>query len=245
MLILSVGMPRAGSGWHYNLIHDLVVAAGGQDAREVRQRYYLLRKILTEVNCNIGSLSRKRLAPVLAPASAPESSFAIKAHAAPTKFALKQIREGRIHATYVYRDPRAALLSAYEYGRRAFERGRPNAFSHLESVEDAIKFMLGYAEIWEQWVRVREALTVRYEDLLEYYDAEVERLLSFLKIDARFVRIEPVVEKYRPGESSAEDAGLHFHKGQPERFREVLSAAELAAANQAFEPYLDKMGYAL
>ena len=25
-LIVSVGMPRAGSGWHYNLIHDLVVA---------------------------------------------------------------------------------------------------------------------------------------------------------------------------------------------------------------------------
>ena len=24
MIILSVGMPRAGSGWHYNLIHDLM-----------------------------------------------------------------------------------------------------------------------------------------------------------------------------------------------------------------------------
>ena len=36
MLILSVGMPRAGSGWYYNLTHDLIVSSGGQDARQVR-----------------------------------------------------------------------------------------------------------------------------------------------------------------------------------------------------------------
>jgi hypothetical protein len=45
-------MPRAGSGWHYNLIHDLVVAGGGQDARQIRQRFHLER-FLTEVNCNM------------------------------------------------------------------------------------------------------------------------------------------------------------------------------------------------
>ena len=36
MIVLSVGMPRAGSGWHYNLIHDLMKTAGATDAREIR-----------------------------------------------------------------------------------------------------------------------------------------------------------------------------------------------------------------
>ena len=66
MIELAVGMPRAGTGWHYNLIHDLVVAAGGRDAREIRRRY-LLSPILTEVNCNIGALTKKRLIPVMVP----------------------------------------------------------------------------------------------------------------------------------------------------------------------------------
>ena len=55
MIILSVGMPRAGSGWYYNLTNDLILATGGQDARQIRKKYHLGR-ILTEVNCNIGTL---------------------------------------------------------------------------------------------------------------------------------------------------------------------------------------------
>ena len=66
MIVLSVGMPRAGSGWHYNLIHDLMKTAGAVDAREIRARFGL-QKILTEVNCNIGVLSARRLARVAVP----------------------------------------------------------------------------------------------------------------------------------------------------------------------------------
>jgi hypothetical protein len=39
MIVLSVGMPRAGSGWHYNLIHDLMKTTGCADAREIREKY--------------------------------------------------------------------------------------------------------------------------------------------------------------------------------------------------------------
>lgn len=41
MITLAAGMPRAGSGWHYNLVHDLVVANGGREARLMRTRYHL------------------------------------------------------------------------------------------------------------------------------------------------------------------------------------------------------------
>ncbi len=240
MIVLSVGMPRAGSGWHYNLVHDVVVAAGGRDARQVRRRY-LLAPVLTEVNCNIGALTIRRLLPVLVP-SVLGNTFAIKAHAAPKPFAEKLIMKGMLRPVYIYRDPRAALLSAYEYGQRGLADGRENAFSHLTTIETAIDFMLDYVRIWQQWLAVEGALCVRYEDLLEDYPAETTRLLQHLDIPATPAVIA-ALDKYRPGQTSKQDRGLHFHKGQPERFRQALSAEQLAACAQAFGPYLVDMGY--
>ena len=81
MIVLSVGMPRAGSGWHYNLVHDLMKTTGCADARAIREKYHL-QNILTEVNCNIGVLSARRLAMVTIPALM-GNTFVIKAHSAP------------------------------------------------------------------------------------------------------------------------------------------------------------------
>jgi len=82
MIVLSVGMPRAGSGWHYNIIHDLMEVAGYDDAREIREKYHL-QKILTEVNVNIGVLSLRRLGMVMIPALMGRD-FVLKAHDGPT-----------------------------------------------------------------------------------------------------------------------------------------------------------------
>jgi hypothetical protein len=112
MIILSVGMPRAGSGWHYNLVHDLMKAAGSADAREIRERYGL-QHILTEVNCNIGVLSARRLARVTPPALM-GNTFVIKAHAGPTPASRLLQSLGLLRVMYIYRDPRDAMLSAYD-----------------------------------------------------------------------------------------------------------------------------------
>jgi hypothetical protein len=56
MIVISVGMPRAGSGWHYNLIHDLMQTTGCAETATIRERFQLQR-VLTEVNFNIGVLS--------------------------------------------------------------------------------------------------------------------------------------------------------------------------------------------
>ncbi len=238
MLILSAGMPRAGSGWHYNLLHDLNVAAGGQDAREIRRRYHL-GGILTEVNCNLGTLSPVRLFPVLIPAML-GNTFVVKLHGGPRPLAVLFMRLGLIRSTYIYRDPRAALLSAYEYGQRG-----GSGFRQINTIEDAINFMLPYLDIWKAWLAVPQTLPVRYEDLLANYDAEIARLCAHLSYSQNDAAISAVVENYRPGKSSSGDKGLHFHKGQPQRFRTALSSDELEAANQAFSPFLGMMGYSL
>lgn len=240
MIVLSVGMPRAGSGWHYNLIHDLMKTAGYVDASEIREKFGLQR-ILTEVNSNIGVLSPRRLALVTVPALL-GNTFVIKAHAGPTRWSRLLSKLGLLRITYIYRDPRDAMLSAYEYGQRALAKGRPNAFSHLIDFEKSLAFMEEYVRIWERWQAEEDVLIARYEDLSRDYDAEADRLVKFLRLDGNRLEVRGVIERYRPAKAEGQQ-GLHFHKGKIGRFREAYSAKEQSILAERFGPYLKKMGY--
>ena len=240
MIVLSVGMPRAGSGWHYNLVHDLMKTTGCADAREIREKYGL-QGILTEVNCNIGVLSARRLAMVTVPALMGKT-FVIKAHSGPTISARLLQRLGLLRITFIYRDPRDAMLSAYEYGQRALQKGRPNAFSHLTDFQKSLDFILDYVRIWEKWMKERHVLIARYEDLLTNYDDEVRRLIRFLKLDANSSQVQVVIDAYRPGAAEGQQ-GLHFYKGRIGRFRAAYSEEEQAILKEKLAPHLVKMGY--
>lgn len=240
MIVLSVGMPRAGSGWHYNLVHDLMKTTGCADAQEIRERYRL-QHILTEVNCNIGVLSARRLALVALPALA-GNTFVIKAHSGPTFASRLLQRLGMLRITYIYRDPRDAMLSAYEYGQRALQKGRPNAFSHLTDFQKSVDFIMEYVRIWEQWMNEKGVLVARYEDLLMEYDTEVTRLVHFLRLNAGKPEVRQVIERYRPGAAEGQQ-GLHFYKGKIGRFRESYTAEEQTILRGKLDPYLERMGY--
>jgi hypothetical protein len=240
MIVLSVGMPRAGSGWHYNLIHDLMKTTGSADTGDIREKYRL-RSILTEVNSNIGVLSLRRLALVTVPALA-GNTFVIKAHAGPTTWSRLLSALGLLRITYIYRDPRDAMLSAYEYGQRALAKGRPNAFSHLSDFEKALAFMEEYVRIWEKWQAEKNVLIARYEDLLQDYPREAARLVEFLKLDGSKPEVQAVIEKYRPGKAEAQQ-GLHFHKGKIGRFRQAYSAEQHLVLAERFETFLKNMKY--
>lgn len=240
MIVLSVGMPRAGSGWHYNLVHDLMKTTGCVDAREIREKYGL-QNILTEVNCNIGVLSARRLGMVAIPALM-GNTFVIKAHAGPSAASRLLRSLGLLRITYIYRDPRDAMLSAYDYGQRALQKGRPNAFSHLTDFQKSLSFIMEYVRIWEKWTREKNVLIARYEDLLTDYSNESARLVSFLQLNGSSPDVQQVIESYRPGAAEGQQ-GLHFYKGKIGRFREAYSVEEQAILREKLSPYLVKMGY--
>lgn len=242
MIVLSVGMPRAGSGWHYNLIHDLMMTTGCADARDIREKYRL-QGILTEVNCNIGVLSFRRLALVTIPTLAGKT-FVIKAHSGPTFWSRLLSTMGLLRITYIYRDPRDAMLSAYEYGQRALTKGRPNAFSHLSDFGKSMNFMEDYVRIWEKWQAEKGVLIARYEDLLMEYETESARLVEFLQLDGSRLEVQEVIERYRPGKAEAQQ-GLHFFKGKIGRFRKSYSEEQQLVLAERFGSHLEKMGYGI
>jgi hypothetical protein len=241
MIILSVGMPRAGSGWYYNLTNDLMLADGAQDARQIRRRYHL-ESILTEVNCNIGALTPRRLLMVMLPALL-GSTFVIKAHAGPTPLARGLMRTGLLKVAYIYRDPRDAMLSAYEYGQRARRDGRQNAFSPLIDFDSSLDFILEYVHIWEAWMACEGVLHTRYEALLSDYDAEAGRLVEFLPLQAKRQSLAPIIARYRPESASRDAAGLHFSKGRVGRYRQKWDPQQQTRLQSVLGSYLARMGY--
>lgn len=240
MIVLSAGMPRSGSAWHYSIIHDLMATVGSAEAREIRVKYGL-QDILTEANCNIGVLSVRRLGRVMMPALLGQT-FVIKAHTGPTRASRLFQRLGLLRITYIYRDPRDAMLSAFETGQEALLNGRINAFSHLTDFHKSLDFMMGYVRIWERWSRQQQVLFVRYEDLLTKYDHEITRLVGFLSLNGTSPEVQKVTERYRPGVAEAREQ-LHFHKGQVGRFREFYTVEEQSILRTRLAPYLPGMGY--
>lgn len=240
MIILSVGMPRAGSGWHYNLINDLMRTSGAVDARDIRERYRL-QAILTEVNNNIGVLSARRLGLVTLPVLV-GNTFVIKAHAGPTLSSRTLQSLGLLRVTYIYRDPRDAMLSAFEYGQRGLQRGRPNAFSHLTDFRKSLDFIMDYVRIWDRWMKEKNMFITRYEDLQTNYADEVARMVKFLKLNGDKPEVQKVIEDYHQPVVEGQK-GLHFNKGKIGRFREAYTAEEQAILKEKMSSYLPRMGY--
>jgi hypothetical protein len=242
MIVLSVGMPRAGSGWHYNLLHDLMKTTGCADARDIREKFRL-QNILTEVNCNISILSARRLGMVSIPALM-GNTFVIKAHSAPTTSSRLLSALGLLRITYIYRDPRDAMLSAFDFGQRAIAKGRPNAFSHLSDFDKSLDFIMEYVRIWEKWMKEKNVLIARYEDLLTNYNAESAKLVDYLSLDGNKPEVRAVIEQYRPGANDGQQ-GLHFHKGKIGRFRESYTEPQQVVLKEKLGASLARMGYEL
>ena len=138
-IILSAGMPHARSAWIYILTLTLWLATGRVNIREYRESFHL-QSVLTEVNHNIDNFTLRKTTYLIIPYLTGKS-FTIKIHFAPYPLGTALIHLGVIRPTFIYRDPRDALLSAYEYGKRRKEAGHPNAFSHLDSIDKAIDFL--------------------------------------------------------------------------------------------------------
>lgn len=242
MIILAIGMPRAGSGWHYNYIKELMATTGCDDARDIRSKFGL-QKILTEVNCNIGVLSLRRLLMVSIPALLGHT-FVIKAHSGPTPWLRFFVSIGIIRPLYIYRDPRDAMLSAHDYGQRVLEKqGRANSFSHLTDFKQAMDFFDPYIKDWEAWNKVPGVLITRYEDLLADFEGEGKKIITFLGLDPADERIKIITNKNQPTGSVQGKQGTHFFKGQIGRFRESYSEKELKLFYRKYGSILQKMGY--
>jgi Sulfotransferase domain len=245
MLILSVGMPKSGSAWYYNLTNDLLVAGGCHDARMIRDRYNL-HPILKYGTCNIQDPTDEKLQLLTSPPIG-DHTFVVKTHAPPTEFLVGLIDQGSLKATYVYRDPRDTAVSGYEEGRKLREKGKVHrGVTRLETMTDAIQWSESWLKrSWDRWKNVKGVLRVKYEDLLANPQNELERLASFLCVEVESDVLKEIDHRWRPERlvPSKGKIPLHFNKGVAGRFRKAMNPEEQSYCQERIGPYLSEMGY--
>lgn len=243
MLVISAGLPRSGSAWLYNLTHDLAVAAGGLDARATRERHSL-GALLQGENCLVTDLRARPLLRLLRVASG-APGLVVKTHQAPSSFVRRALDWGLLRATYIHRDPRDVVRSAYAAAERGRARGQANGFEQLADVESTILATHDWLRAGVPWRRHPRVLKVSYEALAADAVSVLERVAAHLELSVSRPGIEAIVARYdrRAPKLNAEDAArAHLNLKRPPG--PSLTAAQLEACSVLFATHLDEFAHA-
>jgi hypothetical protein len=241
MLVINAGMQKSGTGYFYNVLNDLHVAAGNTDARHVK-REHDLHHLMQHANNLLPDLSHKTLR-TLWRVSVAACPFVVKTHAGPTRAARRFSSLGRVKIVYNYRDPRDVLLSAMDHGRKNLSEGNDGPFIKLAPFDEAVKAVKRWLQVWRKYREMPDVLMVRYEDLLRSPAeclAEVERFLC-LPIDPA-TRTE-ILWRYSRDNPHLNKGTTHFNKGEAFRYRREMTEEQQKQAQRAFGDCLREMGY--
>lgn len=240
-LVLSASMESAGSGWLFNLTNELLKSVGNPDVRRIKEQYGL-DDLLRWDNCNVGDLDEatwNRLQPALADGH----TFVVKSHRKPTPLARRLCAEGLVKATYIYRDPRDVVVSAYKRGKVRRANGRKDSFARLRTIDLAIIWMR-YRQIpvYKAWLAQPSTQFVRYEDLSNDGVGVLGLLSQHLGVAPSDADLQRLVLDYS-GENARQKPGTHYIHGG--RRREELTPGQLRRCNWLCGSTIELMGYEL
>ncbi len=253
MIVLSAGMERAGTRWYYNLTNDLLIAAGHQDAREVRERYGL-HSILRTPDPYLPRMHSWQLRQ-LDRISQLGCTFAVKTHRQPSLTLRRLMARGRFKVTYIYRDLRDVIVSRLERARQMRDRGKSRrrsgvgsllSFGRFYTVKGAARWVRWrLIPVWEAYGRCDGVLITRYEDLLADSVGQLKRLADHLELDVSAEQIEKVVATYQQDEAiQGPFEKLPFlNRGIVGRYKHALNPEEQELCRDRFGKYLQEMGY--
>jgi len=240
MIILSASMPKSGSAWYFNLTNDLLIQAGFDDTRHIREKYSL-HSILKYDECNIQKPTLEKLS-WLTSTPIDKHTFVVKTHFSPDRVVLNFISKGLIKPTYIYRDPRDIAVSLFDAGKMLRERGIHERAAEIMTIKEAIlKSKKLIRNSWNKWRKIKGVLLVRYEDLLTHTSSELERLCTYLNINVDTDKIDKIIQKW--DKNKLKQGKLHFYKGTIGRYREFMGSDELDFCYKKVGKYLKKMGY--
>lgn len=241
MLIISAGMQKSGSGYLYNLINDLSIAAGNADARAIKHRRGL-ESIMQQHNNNIGPLHPAKLLRLWW-VSVKEGDFAVKTHAHPTRGVKILNNAGLLKIIYCYRDPRDVLLSAMDHGKKSLAEGTQDNFIRMTEFDTALRHVRGWVDIWKQFAAMPGVLMIKYEELIHNPLATMQAITQFLGFSLAEPVLHDIQWKYAKENPEGDRTGLHLNKAVTARHRQEMTEEQNKKASEIFADVLEEMGY--
>lgn len=241
MLIISAGMQKSGSAYIYNLINDLLISSGYNDARDIKEKHGL-EEVMMWRNNNIGELTTPVLLKLLL-ISKKTGRFAVKTHAAPTKLHNILLSLGLIKTIYIYRDPRDVLLSAQDHGKKIIANGKNHIFANCVEFDSALENVKSWVNIFKSYKKINNVYTVSYEELSTNPTNVMEGICNYLGVKISKKNIQNILTKYNKDNKNAEMKGLHFNKAKIQRYKEELTQEQKKAFKNEMGEIIVEMGY--
>lgn len=235
MIIISSGFPKSASTLLFLYTEHLIRLSGKSRGQKLFR-----------------SINKEGFTPWFGPVNTLWYVFAsmfgpvvIKTHAGPGFFVRTLLSLGLARAYYSIRDPRDVLLSALDHGKKA--RAKKNlsdsdkAFAPFMKREDLLPALGMHFERYKSWEKDGRVLIVRYEELLQNPEKELEKIASYFQ-RTEWIKFIPETVKWF-GEHRSET--INFNKGVVTRFVSELSAEETALIERDMKEVILAMNYKL
>jgi len=235
MIIISSGFPKSASTLLYLYTESLINSSGKSGGQKLFRRFN--REGFTP---HFGFLNT--LWYVFASMFGP---LVVKTHAGPTFFIRLLISVGLATAFYSVRDPRDAVLSAMDHGRKAREKGIQTdsdiAFAPFEKWEDVYPAFHMHHRRYEAWKEYDRVLFVRYEEVIQHPDAVLQKIVRHVRLPKLVKNIPDAVYSFAQSKRSTRN----FNKGELVRFTTELKSDEIAKLEKEMGACITSMGYTL
>ncbi len=243
MLIVSASMQKSGSGYLYNLLNDMQIAAGNADARTIKKKYSL-GELMQYHNNNIGKMYLRTLFKLWL-LSCREETFVVKTHAVSSRASQWFDILGLVKMIYIYRDPRDVILSVMDEGKRILERGEQHSFAEYAQFDDALQAVKDWSGVWQTYNEIPSILMLKYEELLADPESVMKKCENFVGVTLKESTRNGILFRYNKKNPKGDLQGLHLNKAVATRYKTEMSGAEKERCLDVLGGYIEKMGYYL
>lgn len=241
MIVLSVGMPKSGSAYFYNIINALLVEAGNKDAGKIRAKHHL-DELMKWRNNFVGILSFRKFIRLWL-ISLREGTFVVKSHAGPSRMVKIANKLGLLKIVYCYRDPRDVLLSAMDHGKKLKASGDDRFFATMVDFDSTLPHVQEWLDVWKLYAEIPGVLMVKYEDLIDDAVTVTKTIESFLGISISAEKRDDILWSFSKDNPNGYRAGMHLNKAQAQRFKTDMTQEQKTKFLGMFQTNLEVMKY--
>jgi len=237
MIVISAGFMKSASTLIHDYQVDMIALASKRNGQKQLEKFSSGRGAAYR-----GKLDLKTFL-ILIVINFLYGDVALKTHSGPTFFVRVLVALRLAKVTYSYRDPRDVALSMLDHGNRTRKKGENfkdnRGFSNVHEVTDALPKVREEIDNWYGWRDFGSVLLIRYEDFMTEKAKCLQAIAQHLGYDLSQEDVQTLLNKYTDLKSR------NFNKGTVERYKEELSATDLAACNRALATELKDMSYSV
>lgn len=168
----------------------------------------------------------------------------VKAHCYMTPYLSQMIGEGKILATFAYRDPRDVILSAIDCRNREIKSGSQVRFPGFSSVEAAIPLIQKQCVRAEPWIVHPKVLKMQYRDTVANPNRQIHSLAKALGVQISDTQVEEIL-KIEAENKSGQSNWMEFSQAKLTRYPTEMSPAQIELCNRELGRWIEKFGYSI